>query len=46
LINGGILPQVLILGFDLSLSIEAQGSLAAQPAEALGFSPGLENPIA
>jgi hypothetical protein len=41
-----IVPGVLIFGFELSLSIRAQGSLTAQPAEALGFSPSLENPIA
>jgi hypothetical protein len=36
----------LIFVFDLSLSIQANRSLAAQPPEALGFLTSLENPIA
>jgi hypothetical protein len=43
---GGILPQVLIFVFDLSLSTEAKRSLAAQPPEALEFLTHVENPIA
>jgi hypothetical protein len=43
---GGILPQVLIFVFDLSLSIEAKRSLAAQPPAALEFMNHVEIPIA